>query len=481
MAYLPRDAAPGLAGAPVPAIRSEAEVSDEWRPGAATRFAAGTFGTGALLLIGVLLFAVWHSASLNRLGPVASAAPVAVANAAAPGAVKEFTLEAKEVDWDLLPGTTVKAWTFNGQMPGPEIHVAEGDTVRVTLKNSLPVPTTIHWHGVDVPNNMDGVPGMTQDAVPPGGTFTYEFTATNPGTRWYHSHQDPEIQVPLGLFGPLIIDPKTPPPGEPKFDRDYTYILSEWSLALTPDVAEGNASLPASGPGTEHSKELDFDHFLMNGKVGDAIAPLTVKAGERVRIRLINAGSLMHVMHTHGHSFKVIALDGNPLTPAQQYVKDSVTIGPSERVDIELDANNPGVWMFHCHIEHHMANGMMTTIRYEGVATTHDSMAAAPQTVSATGPLLSAADPKVAAAAMKITMVDNRFQPGDITVPVGTTVAWINRGANVHTVSAFDGSFESGSITPGQAFVYTFSKPGVYQFLCRQHFLNGMSGKVTVQ
>src|SRR5207249_3000833 len=119
---------------------------------------------------------LWHRA------PLAADGAGQVASAAAPGATREFTLEAKEVDWDLQPGTTVKAWTFNGQMPGPEIHVTEGDLVRVTLKNSLPVPTTIHWHGVDVPNNMDGVPGMTQDAVPPGGTFTYEFVATNPGT-----------------------------------------------------------------------------------------------------------------------------------------------------------------------------------------------------------------------------------------------------------------------------------------------------------
>jgi FtsP/CotA-like multicopper oxidase with cupredoxin domain len=392
-------------------------------------------------------------------------------------------LEARETDWELLPGTVVKAWTFNGQMPGPEIHVTEGDTVRVTLKNSLPVPTTIHWHGVDVPNTMDGIPGMTQDAVPPGGTFTYEFVATNPGTRWYHSHQDPEIQVPLGLFGPLIIDPKTPPPvGSPTYNRDYTYLLSEWSLALTPAVAQGNATLPISGPGSPHSKELDFDHFLLNGKVGDAVPPITVRPGERIRIRLINAGSLVHVMHTHGHSFKVIALDGNPLPPGAQYVKDSVTIGPSERVDIELQANNPGVWMFHCHVEHHMANGMMTTIRYEGVAApvmAHDSTPA-PAAVAASAPLVSADDPAVVAAT-KITLVDNRFQPGSISVPAGATVAFVNRGANVHTVSAFDGSFESGSIPPGQAFVYTFSRSGTFQFLCRQHFLNGMSGSIVVQ
>ena len=157
---------------------------------------------------------------------------------------REFTLVAREADWEIMPGVVVKAWTYNGTIPWPELRVNEGDLVRVTLQNQLPIPTTIHWHGVDVPNAMDGVPGMTQEAVPPGGSFTYEFVATNPGTRWYHSHQDPEIQVPLGLFGPLIIEPRNPPPDAPTYDHEYTYMLSEWSLALTPDVATGAASLP---------------------------------------------------------------------------------------------------------------------------------------------------------------------------------------------------------------------------------------------
>jgi FtsP/CotA-like multicopper oxidase with cupredoxin domain/plastocyanin len=449
---------------------------DVWAPPSVARLSATVFGVLALAVVGLAAFAGWY-------GPRLVAATSHRAVAAAPGAVKEYTFEAKEVDWELLPGTTVKAWTYNGQLPGPEIHVTEGDTVRVTLKNSLPVPTTIHWHGVDVPNGMDGVPGLTQDTVPPGGTFTYEFVATNPGTRWYHSHQDPEIQVALGLYGPLVIDPKTPPAGEPKYDHDYTYLLSEWSTVLTPQVAEGDAPLPQSGPGAEHSKEFDFDYFLMNGKMGDAVSPMVVKSGERVRIRLINAGSLVHVMHLHGQSVKVISLDGNPLAPAAQYVKDSVSLGPSERVDVEFQATNPGVWMFHCHVEHHMANGMMTTLRYEGAMPSGamSGMPSAPTAVQASAPLLGADAAPVAAAGTKVTMVDNRFQPGTVTVPVGTAVAWINRGANVHTVSAFDGSFESGAIAPGQAFVFTFDKPGTYQFLCRQHLLNGMSGTITVK
>lgn len=435
----------------------------------------------ATLLGSVVAVALLGTAAFFTLGLGGGQlfAPRHVAAAPAAPAVKEFTLVAQEVDWELYPGTTVKAWTYNGTIPGPEIRVTEGDTVRVTLKNQLSVPTTIHWHGVDVPNAMDGVPGMTQDAVAPGATFTYEFVAKNPGTRWYHSHQDPEIQTTLGLFGPLIIEPRTPPAGVGPFDREYTYMLSEWSLALTPDVATGAATLPTEGAGAPHSKEPDFDLFLMNGKANDGVPPLKVKQGQKVRIRLINAGSLMHVMHTHGHSFKVIALDGNPLPPSQQYVKDSVSIGPSERVDLELVADNPGTWMFHCHIEHHMANGMMTTIQYEGVS---GGMGAAPPPPPSAPPaasILSAAD--VANVATKILMVDNRYQPTTITVPVGTTVAWINNGSNVHTASSFNGTFESGSLATGKAYTYTFTAPGEYQYLCRQHFLSGMSGKIIVQ
>jgi FtsP/CotA-like multicopper oxidase with cupredoxin domain len=442
----------------------------EGRPSGRARLLAIAFG-----IAGVAAVALAAGTQIWAARPAPAVAAVA-------GTTREFTLTAQEVGWELFPGQTVKAWTFNGTMPGPEIRVTEGDLVRVTLVNQLPVPTTIHWHGIDVPNGMDGVPGLTQEAVPPGGTFTYEFVATNPGTRWYHSHQDPEVQVPLGLFGSFVVEPKTPPPGAVKYDREYTYVLSEWSLALTPQVATGEASLPISGPGAPHSKEHDFDLFLLNGKAHEAIEPVQVRAGERIRIRLINAGSLVHVMHTHGHSFKIIAYDGNFVPPAAQIVKDSVTIGPSERVDIELQATNPGVWMFHCHVEHHMANGMMTTIQYEGAAGAHQQHAGqAPAASAATGTAISADDARVAAAGAKSTATDNRFTPGTQTVPVGTTVAWINRGANIHTVSAFDGSFESGAIAPGQAFLHTFTRPGTYQFLCRQHLLNGMSGTITVQ
>jgi FtsP/CotA-like multicopper oxidase with cupredoxin domain len=409
-----------------------------------------------------------------------------VAEAAPAQATREFTLVAQEADWEIFPGTVVKAWTYGGTVPGPELRVTEGDLVRVTLQNTLPVPTTIHWHGVDVPWAMDGVPGLTQDAVPPGGTFTYEFTATNPGTRWYHTHQDSEIQTPLGLYGPLIIEPKTPPAGAVSYNREYTYTLSEWALAMTPDVATGEASLPLSGPGSPQSKQLDFDLFLINGKAHDSIPPIALRQGERVRVRLINAGQLVHTIHPHGHSFKIIATDGNFVPPANQLVKDSVTLGPSERVDIEIHATNPGVWMFHCHMAHHAANGMMTVLRYEdapapalGMGHQHEAAALPVVAAAPSAPALAAAD--VPGSATKVVMTDNRFGPSKVTVRPGTTVAWVNNGANLHTISDYNGKFESGSIATGKAFTFTFNEPGEYRYLCRQHLFNGMAGTITVQ
>jgi FtsP/CotA-like multicopper oxidase with cupredoxin domain len=471
-------ARPGASGATRP--------HDEWRPGRALRILAAAFGSA-----GLTAAALAAAAHLSGGG----AAPAAQA-AARPAAPREFTLTAREVDWELFPGTTVRAWAYNGTVPGPEIRVAEGDLVRVTLKNDLPVPTAVHWHGLDVPNPMDGVPGLTQAAVPPGGTFTYEFTASNVGTRWYHSHQDAELQGPLGLYGPLIVEPRTPEPA--RYDREYTYTLSEWDLDLTPAVATGEASLPRSGAGVPLSKQLDYDLFLLNGHAHESIPPIAVAQGERVRLRLINAGNLLHTMHSHGHSFRIVATDGNPVPPGLALTKDSVTLGPSERVDVELHTTNPGVWMFHCHMEHHMANGMMTTLRYEGAQPPaaaaaggghdghHGPPAAAPAAPAGAAPAGAGATflraaPDVPGTAARLLMVDNRFQPSGLTVPAGTTVAWVNTGANVHTVSSFDGSFESGAIAPDQAFTYTFSQPGQYQYLCRQHLLNGMSGTIVVQ
>jgi FtsP/CotA-like multicopper oxidase with cupredoxin domain len=225
--------------------------------------------------------------------------------------------------------------------------------VRISFKNELPVASTVHWHGVDVPWTMDGPPGINQKPVQPGETFVYEFVAKPAGTRFYHTHgsgqRDEALQMDMGLYGAFIIEGKQ----EPKYDREYTVVLSERLSTLMPGVGT-----PGHAMGTS-------DTFFINGKSWPEAQPLRVKKGERVRLRLINAGSMStHPMHLHGHSFRIVAIDGNRLpTPI---VRDVVSVGPGERYDIEFVANNPGVWLFHCHELHHMDAGMAALIQYEG-------------------------------------------------------------------------------------------------------------------
>lgn len=449
--------------------------------------------------IGAVTDGALHQATRSAAGPVGAQAQV-----------RDFTLVAGPVKWEIQPGLVVDGWGYNGQIPGPTLRVTEGDYVRVHLVNNLPAATTIHWHGVDVPTNEDGVPGLSQDAVPPGGDFTYEFYATNPGTRWYHSHTDTDAQLQLGLYGAFIIDPKA---GDPvRYDHDYTYILSEKALDFTPDVALGNAAIQHQDAGNGRGGAVQADLFLMNGRAGDGIDPMEIAQGQKIRIRLINAGNLVHAMHLHGHSFKIIATDGNPVPPAAQLTKDTVSIAPGERYDLEVVGTNPGVWMFHCHINNHAANGMSTVLQYDGYQPydagaaqgAHGSAAPLPPTsseghpagmppsatpastptgISATtgsGGTAAATATPAAAGGSAVSMVDNHYNPGSLTVPAGTTVTWTNNGVNFHTTTSFNGLWDSTIVPPGQTFSFTFDKPGTYTYYCRQHLLQGMRGTVTV-
>src|SRR5215207_4712448 len=471
-----------------------------------------------------------------RVGPLASTALVALtallvagglvlagllpsplrdAATASEPALREFTLTAEEIDWEIMSGTTVRAWAYNGQVPGPEIRVREGDRVRITLVNKLPVGTTIHWHGLNVPPDQDGPAGLNQAPVEPGETFTYDWIATPAGTRWYHAHTDVATQVMLGLYGSLIVEPKD---GGEDYDRDYTYILSEWDNELTPDVATGKAP---RGPRdqTLRGGELGTDLFMMNGKTHEAIPPIAVAEGDRVLIRLINAGTLAHPFHTHGHSFRIVATDGNPVPEGAQLTKDTILIAPGERYDLSFDAVNPGVWMVHCHIENHAANGMMTVIEYEGVLPSGpiaefwnlppsaggaaafvggeagqgahgghvpegDTGSAGTPRAAGPAPGLATDDPTgvlgTTGPVAEIAMVDDRFEPKVLTVNAGTTVVWTNAGANWHSVASFDGSFESAKIAPGESFSHTFAAPGTYRFICKHHGRQGMSGQIVV-
>ena len=252
------------------------------------------------------------------------------------GDVKVFDVEAKVVQWEVLPGEFVEAWSYNGQVPGPMIRVTEGEKVRFNLKNSLPEATVVHFHGPTIPNSQDGVPDVTQKAVQPGQSFSYEFTAQPSGTFVYHTHHNSAVQEPKGLYGVFVVDPKEP---RQQYDREYFQVISEFG-----------------------------GFFTINGKAFPATEPMTAKVGERVLIRLVNLGQTSHPMHMHGHPFSIVATDGYPVAGAP-LVKDTLNIAPGERYDLEVTAKTPGTWVFHCHILSHVANkgvepgGMITVIQ----------------------------------------------------------------------------------------------------------------------
>ena len=421
--------------------------------------------------------------------------------------VKMFTLTAQTAMINLGTGHTAAAWTFNGTAAGPELRVQQGDQVIVTLINKdIAAGVTIHWHGVAVPNAMDGVAGVTQDAVKSGETFTYRFIAKDAGTYWYHSHQSSSVQVLRGLYGLLVVEPKAP---TVHYDRDYTVDLREWGsdegcfrncekvitingstqgarLAATPgelvrlrlvnsgqdrhfpalvgasatvialdghdlneptpldvtrfpiasaqrydlsfrmpasgavqlidndpgapsgsrnlvaQIGEGAAtptSYPASAPlfdftyyGTPRADAVmanaafDADYrmelgnqlgfydgqitmrFTINGQVNPYVPPIVVKPGQLVRIHINNPTDDLHPMHLHGHSFTVLTKNGQPLA-GSPIVLDTIAVGPSESYDIAFRADNPGLWMDHCHVLRHAAKGMSVMVVYPNIAT----------------------------------------------------------------------------------------------------------------
>lgn len=305
--------------------------------------------------------------------PRAAAAPLVQKPAAKPDVV--LTLTARAVEWELAPDKVIKAWSYNGRVPGETIRVREGDQVQVVLQNDLPEPTTVHWHGVDVPNAMDGVPDLTQPAIPPGDTFVYEFVAQPAGTRWYHSHFNSERQMDLGLAAPIIIEPAT---SDTPVDREFTLLLDDW--VTKPNAPPGDRGMRGGGMmggmmrgmmgrGMMETMMGDegpaYDTFTLNGKAFPATAPLQVKQGERVRLRLINASNMQtFVLRLLGHTLQVTHTDGNPLqTPVEV---DAVPIAPSERYDVVFVADNPGRWPLYALDEAHVAGGLKTLVVYQG-------------------------------------------------------------------------------------------------------------------
>jgi uncharacterized cupredoxin-like copper-binding protein len=255
------------------------------------------------------------------------------------GDTKVFELKAQHVQWEVLPGEFVDAYAYNGMVPGPLIRATEGDKVRINFTNELPEPTVIHFHGPKLPNGMDGVVDVTQKMILPGETFSYEFVAQPGGTFMYHTHHNSAFQEGKGLYGVFMVDPKVP---IVQFDKEYVQVLSELG-----------------------------GYYLINGKAFPATQPIEARIGERVLIHLVNLGQMTHPMHMHGHPFEIVATDGYPVPEAARLTKDVVNIGPGERYDLLVTANNPGTWLFHCHILTHVQNhgvepgGMITVIKVD--------------------------------------------------------------------------------------------------------------------
>ncbi len=264
--------------------------------------------------------------------------------------VKVFHLIAEPVRVEFLPKSSwsdarvVDVWGYNGSCPGPTIEIVAGDRVRILFTNKLPEPTTPHWHGLEVPMSMDGVPGIGQQLIMPGETYTYEFTINQNGTFFYHSHM--VMQEMLGMIGLFIVHPKNP--HEPRVDKDFAFILQEW--AILP-----NNTVP-------NTLAMEFNWLTMNGKAGPATTPVIVKQGERVRIRIVNLGMDHHPMHLHGHQFYVTGTEGGRAPESTWYPGNTVLVGVAQARDVEFDAKYEGDWMLHCHLPHHMMNQMVSMV-----------------------------------------------------------------------------------------------------------------------
>ncbi|WP_434045385.1 MULTISPECIES: multicopper oxidase family protein [Sorangium] len=253
--------------------------------------------------------------------------------------VKVGHLVAGPLEHEFTPGLKCEVWGYNGSSPGPTIEAVEGDRLRIYVTNTLPEPSTVHWHGLVLPNGMDGVSGLNQRPIPPGETYVYEFVVRYPGTYMYHSHFDEMTQIALGAVGMFVVHPKRP--RGPRVDRDFVLMTHEWKINAGARRPDPNAM-------------SDFNVLTFNGKAFPATAPLLVGRGERVRIRLGNLGPMdHHPIHLHGLAFNVTATDGGYVPESAQYPETTVLVPVGSTRVIEFVPEEPGDWAVHCHMTHH--------------------------------------------------------------------------------------------------------------------------------
>jgi len=254
---------------------------------------------------------------------------------------KEFHLIAEPVRRELLPGLVIDTYGYNGDMPGPTIEINQGDRVRIVVHNELPEATSLHLHGFELPNDMDGVPHLVQDLIEPGKQFDYEMTVHQEGTFFYHSHVG--MQETMGMVGLFIVHPSKP--HEPVIDRDFCLIAQEFQI-------RPNSTVP-------DTLAMEWNYLTFNGRCGPLTTPLLCKLGERVRIRFVNFSVIdHHPIHLHGHTFWITGTEGGRMPEPSWYPSNNVLVGVAQAREIEFIANNPGDWFMHCHMFHHMMNSM---------------------------------------------------------------------------------------------------------------------------
>ncbi len=270
------------------------------------------------------------------------------------GSVKVFHLVAQVVRQQIAPNKTIDVWGFNGSAPGPTFQVTQGDRIRVIFENQLPEPCSIHWHGFEDQIAFDGMPGISQAPTRPGERFTYEFDIHQAGTYFYHSHM--AMQEMAGMLGAFIMHPREP--YRPHCDKDYVLHFQEYAVLA-------NSTIP-------NTMEMEYNWLLINGKAGPAATPLIVRQGDRVRLRLVNLGMDHHPIHVHGHTFYTTGTEGGRIQETAWWPGNTALVGVGQARDVEFVANNPGDWMLHCHMPHHMMNQMSSTV--VGTPTTNGAL-----------------------------------------------------------------------------------------------------------
>jgi len=281
------------------------------------------------------------------------------------GETKVFHLIAEPVRRKIVPWKTLDVWGYNGSCPGPTIQVTQGDRVRIHVENRLPESTSMHWHGIEVPIEQDGVPYVSQKPIAPGETFTYEFTVHQEGTFFYHAHS--AMQEMIGLIGMFIAHPREA--HSPKVDYDYGIVLQEW--AVLP-----NNSVP-------NTANMEFNWLTFNGVAAPLTTPLLARLGSRVRIRFVNLGMDHHPIHLHGNQFVITGTEGGRAPESTWYPSNTVLVGVAQARVVEFDARYPGAWMIHCHLPHHMMNSMMDLLRDRQIMTSDQTEMSAMQQMQA--------------------------------------------------------------------------------------------------